>query len=246
LEWIGKEIFGFGLFLKNQWAGKPEVSPQPGFRIKIELESLRTTDALETQWLLETSTDPDALLAATKVVRFVEWPSDLEISTTLDLLRQRSVLNNRSYHSQENDRSVSEIAKASMKAYLHLHFTFRESIEVPGWNAQPRSASLEDPLLVRHWSRMDPDLAVLSYAASNYIVFVGNPEDAAYHRNLIQCSMQECDLVWISHLLPYIIILHLKHRMGLVWLDIIGRCLAHHSPTVICALRRTYIRNPSG
>jgi len=57
----------------------------------FENEPFHVTDGHAIQWLLETSTDPDSLLAATKMVCFVEWPANLEIDSTLDLLREKAV-----------------------------------------------------------------------------------------------------------------------------------------------------------
>ncbi|KAG1793464.1 uncharacterized protein HD556DRAFT_507673 [Suillus plorans] len=90
--------------------------------LTLDLRDISTKDleAPSIKWLLETSTDPEVVLATAKLVPQVEWPLDLDVS---DMLHQLSDIFTSCVDVQGNIvPSLEEKASACTTALTHLYY----------------------------------------------------------------------------------------------------------------------------
>ncbi|KAG1820658.1 hypothetical protein EV424DRAFT_1402548, partial [Suillus variegatus] len=90
--------------------------------LTLDLRDISTSDleAPSIKWLLETSTDPEVVLATAKLVPQVEWPLDLDVS---DMLHQLSDIFTSCVDIQGNIvPSLEEKASACTTALTHLYY----------------------------------------------------------------------------------------------------------------------------
>jgi hypothetical protein len=170
--------------------------------LDIPATSSGLLDAPAVKWLLDTSTDPEVFLAAASLVPEIEWPLHLDISDILYQLRNTFVT---CFDIQ--DQLISRSQERAVICATALNHIYCENLPRSG-PQELFEVGQERERFNRLWKGIEPldgNLSVVSALGLGRWAF-GNGCVAQLLAKLHRGD-SDIPLVWLSHILPYCILL---------------------------------------
>ncbi|KAG0700508.1 hypothetical protein DFH29DRAFT_931871 [Suillus ampliporus] len=159
-------------------------------------------DAPAVKWLLDTSTDPEVFLAAASLVPEIEWPLNLDISDILYQLRNTFMT---CFDIQ--DQLVSRSEERAIICATALNHIYCENLPRSG-PQELFDVGPERERFKRLWKGIEPrdtNLSMVSLLGLGRRVF-GDDSVVRLLGQLRRCE-SDIPLAWLSHILPYCILL---------------------------------------